>query len=123
VINAAFNPHDGVTPYTAAAIQAVGRKGQIYDVGGEGEPNVLDMIRSGSGTVDAAAALSIDWDLYATLDAMNRLFHGEKQPAQGWPTGNGTQIVDKDHNLPPKGSHFRPPIDFRSAYLRAWGVQ
>jgi ribose transport system substrate-binding protein len=121
-INAVFNPHDGVTPITAAAIRSSGRQDDIYNVGAEGQPSVLSTIGSGDGTIDAAAALSINWDLYATLDALNHLFNGETEPTEGWPTGNGTQLVDKDHNLPPKDSPFDPPIDYRSAYLKAWGV-
>ena len=122
-VNAIVNPYDAVTQISMAAVQASGRKDEIYNMGVEGEPTVLAAIKDRKGTVDAAAVLSGDWDLYAALDAVNRLLHGEKEPAEGWPTGNGTQIVDSDsENLPPAGKRFEPGLDFRGAYHKAWGL-
>jgi ribose transport system substrate-binding protein len=121
-VNAIVNPYDAVTQITMAAVKASGREKQIYNVGCEGEPGVLDAIRQRKETVDAAAALSANWDYYAVIDAMNRLLHGEKEPPNGWPTGNGTQIVDAERNVQPPGAKFEPKIDFRTAYLKAWGV-
>jgi ribose transport system substrate-binding protein len=122
-VNAIVNPYDAVTQISMAAVKASGRADEIFNVGCEGEPTVLDAIRQKKGTVDSATALSANWDYFAVLDALNRLFHGEKEPAEGWATGNGTQIIDATHNLQPPGAKFEPAIDFRSAYLEAWGVQ
>jgi ribose transport system substrate-binding protein len=121
--NAMFNPYDAVTQITMSAVQSSGRQNDIYVLGGEGEIPVIDTLRSGKGTVDAASVTSVDWDLYAALDALNRLFNGEKEPEKGWPTGNGTILIDGDSDLPPKGERYQPDIDFRSAYQRAWGLE
>lgn len=122
-VTAIFNPYDAVTQVTMSAVQSSGRKDDIFVMGAEGEVPVIDTIRAGTGTVDAAAVTSIDWDLYAALDALNRLFHGETEPEEGWPTGNGTAVVDGESKLPPKGSRYEPEVDFRAAYRKAWGLE
>lgn len=122
-IDAIVNPYDVVTRVSMAAVKATGREDEIFNVGVEGDIAVLDAIRRGDGTVDSATALSTNWDQYAVIDALNRLFHGEKEPPDGWPTGNGTQIVDAERNVQPAGQKFEPEIDYREAYLKAWGVR
>jgi ribose transport system substrate-binding protein len=119
-----LSPYDAVTQVTMAAVRASGRKDEIYSVGAEGEVAVMDAIRNGAGTVDAAVGLSPDWEAYSALDALNRIFHGEK-PGEtgGFPSGNGTQIITAESNLPPAGKRYEPPLDFRSEYFEAWGVK
>ncbi|ADB52421.1 sugar ABC transporter substrate-binding protein [Conexibacter woesei] len=119
--NAIISPYDSVTKITAAAVRASGRTGQIYSVGSEGDAEVMDAVRDGGKGVDAGVGLAPDWELHGMLDAMNRLLGGERE-GDGFPTGNGTQIIDREHNLPEPGERYAPPLDFRRAYYDAWGV-
>jgi ribose transport system substrate-binding protein len=120
--NALLSPYDAIAEVSSAAIRSSGRTSQIYHVAAEGKPVVMDAIRNRKG-VDAAVGLSLPWENWNMLDDLNRLFHGEKEPADGWPSGNGTQIIDRTSNLPPAGKPYAPPVDFRADYLKAWGVQ
>jgi ribose transport system substrate-binding protein len=58
-----------------------------------------------------------EWEGYAAVDSLVRLFGGEKPDAQ---TGLGMRLVDAEHNSdgyqPGKG-----PVDFVAGYQKAWG--
>jgi ribose transport system substrate-binding protein len=85
--------------------------------GGLGLPAAIELIRA--GLLDAApAGISQEWVGYASVDQMNRAFHG--QPSV--PQGIGFTLIDRDHNLPAVGEAYQPPVDWKSAYLRAWGL-
>jgi len=108
------------SPYTYATIlgivPALGAKaGQIHVMGGEGFSPELDAIRK--GTVTAANVISSEWTGWASIDTMNSVFLGQK-PVD---SGIGWTIVDATHGLPASGE-FIPPVDFKSAYEKAWGV-
>jgi hypothetical protein len=36
------------------------------------------------------------------------------------PEGVGFRPVDKTHNLPPAGSGYISPVDFKAAYAKTW---
>jgi ribose transport system substrate-binding protein len=118
--NAIYSPYGAVTPSAAAAVMASGRKDKIFVQGGEGTAAEAELIGEGRG-VNAAAGYSVAWEGWAALDAMNRLLSGQKPSGAGFPSGLGVQLVDKDHNLPPKGKPYQPPVDFRAAYQKVWG--
>lgn len=120
--NAVLSPYDAIAEISAAAIRSSGRAGHIYHVAAEGKPVIMKAIRDGNG-VNAAVGLSLPWENWNMLDDLNRLFHGEKEPPDGWPSGNGAQIIDASSNLPPAGQPYAPPVDFRADYLKAWGVR
>lgn len=103
----------------AQAIQAAGRASSLTVGGGEGTAALIDQIRKGTGS-QACVGQSPEWEVYSAMDALTRLFL--KLDPNAVDTGNGYQICDKDHNLPPKGHAYTPPIDFRSAYLKLWSV-
>jgi ribose transport system substrate-binding protein len=108
------------SPYTYATIlgivPALGAKaGQIHVMGGEGFSPELDAIRK--GTVTAANVISSEWTGWAAIDAMNSFFIGQ-QPVDD---GIGWTIVDATHGLPASGE-FIPPVDFKTALKKAWGV-
>ena len=103
----------------AQAIQAAGRSHNLTIGGGEGGAAAIDQIRKGSGE-QACAGQSAEWEAYSALDAMARIFL--KQDPDALDTGNGIQVCDKDHNLPPEGQPFTPPVDFRAAFLKMWGL-
>jgi ribose transport system substrate-binding protein len=111
------------SPYTAAtllsiapAVQQSGRANKLYVMGGEGFQPELDLLRAHNG-VSAAMISPSDWTGWAAVDSMNSLFQHEK-PAY---SGLGWQLVDATHNLPASGP-WQSPIDFKAAYLKAWGV-
>ncbi|WP_158581671.1 sugar ABC transporter substrate-binding protein [Actinomadura spongiicola] len=102
----------------AGAGQAVAgspRRADVKLIGGEGLPPNLGLIRQNQGQ-SAAVGQPIDWYGWAAIDTLIRAFAGE--PAA--PSGMGFQIVDTAANLPADGA-YRAPVDFRSAYRRAWG--
>lgn len=70
-----------------------------------------------AGKLDAGYALATDWEAWAGVDGLNRLFAGEKAE----PSGIGLAMVDKDHNVREGG--YKAPVDFAAAYKKAWGVE
>jgi len=90
--------------------------GKLKVMGGEGFIEELDLIHEGK--VTAVNVISSEWNGWAAVDTLNSVFTNQK-PVDA---GIGWTIVDKDHGLPPQGTAFNPPIDFRAAYKKAWGV-
>lgn len=103
----------------AQALKSTGRLAQLAVVGGEGSSAGIDQIRSGQG-MEMCVGQSGEWETYAAFDALVRLFL-DRDPAEA-DTGNGIQICDEDHNLPPKGKAYTPPVDFVKAYQKLWGL-
>ncbi|WP_084265720.1 sugar ABC transporter substrate-binding protein [Actinomadura macra] len=102
----------------AGAGQAVAgspRRADLKLIGGEGLPPNLNLIRQNQGQ-SAAVGQPIDWYGWASIDTLVRAF-AKEAPA---PAGMGFQIID-DKNLPGAGA-YQAPVDFRSAYRRAWGL-
>jgi ribose transport system substrate-binding protein len=108
------SPYTFVT--TIGIAPALGSKaGQLDVMGGEGFAAELDLIRAGK--ITAANVISSEWVGWASVDTMNSSFIGQK-PAD---SGIGWTMVDATHNLPASGE-FVPPVDFKSEYMKAWGV-
>ena len=78
----------------------------------------MDIIREGGVGVQAGVGTPARWEGFAGIDALLRLFAGD--PVAG--SGIGLQVFDADHNLPAEGRYV-PPVDFESAYKKAWGVE
>jgi ribose transport system substrate-binding protein len=98
----------------AAGVQASGKK--VLVMAAEGDAPTLDLVRSGK--VTAGIGIPIPWEGWAGVDDLNRLFHGQ-QPVS---SGIALQFYDAAHNLP-KSGRYVPPVDFPSAYAKAWGVK
>ena len=110
-------------PYTAAAllgisaaVAASSHAGSLYVMGGEGFGPELDLIRAKKG-VSAVNVISSEWVGWSAVDTLNSLFLGQK-PAD---SGIGWTLADSEHNIPATGE-FIPPVDFKAAYKKAWGV-
>jgi ribose transport system substrate-binding protein len=110
-------------PYTAASLLGIagatvqsGRAGQLYVMGGEGFADELDLIRGHKG-VNAVNIISSEWTGWAGVDTLNSAFLGQ-QPKN---SGIGWTLCDTANNLPPSGA-FVPKVDFKAAYMKAWGV-
>jgi ribose transport system substrate-binding protein len=116
--NVVFAPYDSaVTLGAAAAVQASGRDKQILLTGGEGLTPNIEMIRKGQGQ-DFAAGAPPRWAGFATVDGLNRVFHG--QPTVD--AGIGQAVIDKDHNLPTKTSYYDGKSDYEAHFKEIWGV-
>jgi ribose transport system substrate-binding protein len=117
--NAIHVPYDSAMLLgISAALLESGRSDQIDVIAGEGFPTNLQLIRDNKGQ-DAANAFPSKWTGYAAIDSMNSLFHGEKPQD----SGIGYRLIDHDHNLPPAGQGYEPPVDYKAAYKKAWGVK
>jgi ribose transport system substrate-binding protein len=110
-------------PYTAAAllgiaaaVSASSHANSLYVMGGEGFAPELDLIRAKHG-VSAVNVISSEWVGWSAVDTLNSLFLGQ-QPAD---SGIGWTLADSDHNIPASGA-FVPPVDFKAAYKKAWGL-
>lgn len=124
-IQAALLNHPEATwiksPYSSATTLALvpalqNYQGHIDVMGGEGFSDEIDYIRSGQ--VTATNAISSTWSGWAAIDSLNSYFLHQK-PVK---SGIGWTIVDADHNLPPAGQDWTPPIDYKAQYKKAWGV-
>jgi len=93
------------------------RPSEIKVMGGEGFKEELDLMRKDPPTVTAVNVISSEWNGWAAIDTLNSIFRNEK-PAD---SGIGWTIVDKDHGLPKEGG-YEPPVDFKAAYKKAWGI-
>lgn len=100
-----------------AALRSAGRIDSVFLSLGEGDPTIMDRLRSGE-LESAGIGVPVSWEAYAAVDSLNRLFAGQ-QPV---PSGIGLQAFDQDHNVPDAGS-YQPPIDdVEQTYLDSWGV-
>ncbi|MCC3298386.1 substrate-binding domain-containing protein [Arthrobacter sp. zg-Y916] len=100
------------------AIVSSQRSDDLAVIGTFGQRSNLDLIADGQGQ-DASVAFSLEWDGWSGIDTALRLLAGQEILA----SGVGQQVVDATTNMPADGSSFayNPEIDFRKAYLEAWG--
>jgi ribose transport system substrate-binding protein len=98
-----------------AGVRASGLGSKIKLFGAEGYAPTADLVRGGS--VAGGVAVDGDWQGWAGIDELNRIFNGEKAVDEGL----GFQAWDKDHNLDASGP-WRSKVDYKSAYEKVWGV-
>ncbi|MCW2829634.1 MAG: hypothetical protein JWP31_326 [Aeromicrobium sp.] len=116
-INAVMTPYDSLLVLgIAQAIVRSGRSDEIASVGGEGYLPNLELIKNDGGQ-DAAVYESTAWFGWAAVDSLVRLLNGDDQE----PAGIGSQLVDAAHLPPLDDNGIVASVDFRSAYLKAWG--
>jgi ribose transport system substrate-binding protein len=82
---------------------------------GEGGAAAMDLVREKKA--EGGVGIPVDWEGYGGIDALNRIFHGQK-PVK---SGIGIQVFDQTHNLPSSGG-YKAPYDFKALYKKAWGV-
>jgi ribose transport system substrate-binding protein len=111
-----YMQYDNYSLGAGPALRASGRQGKVLVSVGEGQASTMDELRSGKLKA-VGTGMPQSWETYHAVDALNRLFAGEK-PA---PSGMGLQAFDKSHNMPAKGQ-WEPPVDYKAAYMKAWGV-
>ncbi len=119
--NAFIAPYDAILVAGGAqALRSSGRLSKMTVVGGECSNEALDMIRSGSG-MNACLGYQASMEGYGAVNYLVNIFAG-KDPSK-LNNGIGFQAVDKDHNLPAKGSPFTSPVDLDAVYNRLWGIK
>lgn len=101
----------------AAAVTGSGRASDLKVLGGECLAPNVELIRTGGGQ-DACVALPYPWMGWAVVDGLNRIFQGEADVD----SGIGTQLIDKDHNLPAEGVTYDGIGDYQTNYKKIWGV-
>jgi len=70
--------------------------------------------------MQACIGESPEWESYTAVDALVRLFL-HRNPNE-LDSGNGFQLCDKTHNLPPAGQAYQPPVNFVADFYKLWGV-
>jgi ribose transport system substrate-binding protein len=101
----------------AQVVMSSGRAGQINVATGFGEAGNMELIRNNQGQ-NAVLGYATEWGAYGSIDTAIRVLNGEQPQVQG----DGFQVVDAEHNLPPAGSDYTPSVDFKTAYKKLWGV-
>jgi len=118
--NALIPAYDAVlTSGGSAAIRASGRQADLFVMGGEGSTPGMDEIRQGTG-MQGASGIDPAYEVYAGVDALIWILGG-KNPA-GTSNGEGFQLADKEHNMPPTGP-YKASYPFRDYYLQYWGIE
>ncbi|MEZ5078827.1 MAG: sugar ABC transporter substrate-binding protein [Solirubrobacterales bacterium] len=112
------NYDDVVVGSVAPAIRNSGRSSEISLIGCEGQAPNIEMVYNGE--MAAGNGISNTWEGFSGLDATIRILAGEEPIGN---TGNGAQLYDIDHNLPPKGDFFEPTVEYKSVYRKAWGIE
>jgi ribose transport system substrate-binding protein len=115
-------PYDSaVTLGIGEAIDSSGRQDELHVMGGEGFVTNMANARNGQWQ-DAGTGYGFEWEGWASIDAMNRLFADEEIVD----CGCGFQVWDvrpEAHNLPPEGQAYQPvTADFKDHYRRIWGL-
>ncbi|MBD7996305.1 substrate-binding domain-containing protein [Arthrobacter sp. Sa2CUA1] len=100
------------------AIVSSQRSDDLAVVGAFGQRSNLDLIAAGQGQ-DASVAFSLEWNGWSGVDTALRLLADQEI----LPSGVGMQAIDAKTNMPADGAAFayNPVIDFKQAYLEAWG--
>ncbi len=99
-----------------AALRASGRAQSIVVGVAQGLSQTIKAMRS-HGINGIGVGIPQEWEGYASVDDMNRLFHNQSPV----PSGIGLESFDTSHNFP-SGDLWQPPIDFKADYRKAWGL-
>ena len=107
--NAFWAGYDAMPPFIIEGLKQAGASGKVI-IGFDANKANIGIIKSG-GMQKASTVLPAEWESYAALDNLNRLFSG--QPAVAWAAA--ARLVDPSH---PNPSTF---TDFAAAYRKLWG--
>ncbi len=99
----------------AAAVRNAGKP--LLLLGGEGQPNNVELVREGVQSM--GFFYPFGWVGYAALNGIVRLLGGETGVGD---SGIGYQVYDAEHNLPPKGQAYTPPVSYKKLYRELWGL-
>jgi ribose transport system substrate-binding protein len=118
--NSIMVPYDSaMTLGISSAIEASGRKDDLFVMGGEGFVANIQNARDDKAQ-DAGTGYGFEWEGWASVDGVNRLLSGTPQVD----CGCGFAVWDREHNFPEEaGVAFQVPVDFKSNYRKIWGVE
>lgn len=106
----------GYGSFAAQAVSEIGMKNKVKLVSFDCNPDDVENIRKGNVQV-ACAGLQLEASGWGSVDALNRLFAGQK--ANDFvPIRTLTKA-----SLPPKGQNWSGDFDFRAKYKKIWGVK
>jgi ribose transport system substrate-binding protein len=98
------------------AIASAGRLQSLLVLGVQGFAQNLALIRDNKGQ-SVAVAYDPARNGWGGMDEANRILNGMPSVLEG----NGLQVIDATHNMPPAGQNWKDPINYESAYEKAWG--
>lgn len=101
----------------AQAVVASGRQADLVVGTGFGDAANMELIRTNGGQ-NGVLGYASEWGAWGSIDTAIRVMNGEEPAVQG----DGFQMVDADHNLPPEGEDYQGNVDFKSEYKKLWGV-
>ncbi|HKQ95046.1 MAG TPA: substrate-binding domain-containing protein [Aestuariivirgaceae bacterium] len=105
-----------ITGGVLTAMQSAGRT-EMFLTGYEGlSAATMDEVREGEGR-KSGIGVALEWEGFAGVDGLNRLFHGEKPVS----SGIGAQLFDGENNAGTSGP-WQVPIEFRPVYEKSWGL-
>ncbi|CAN5364780.1 hypothetical protein BH09ACT10_BH09ACT10_25400 [soil metagenome] len=117
--NAVFGMYDSaISLGIGAAVMASNRHDDLVVTGGEGFAANAGLIRDNKGQNFFAGSPST-WTGWASVDGINRMLAGEDQVD----AGIGFRSADKDHNLPATNVSYDGTKDYKSNYLKIWGLK
>ncbi|MFE5838789.1 sugar ABC transporter substrate-binding protein [Arthrobacter sp. NPDC056493] len=114
--NAVWTAYDPVALAIAPVITRSAQNGKLTVVSHNGDPEALQAIKAGNQPFSASVAFSVEWQSYAAMDQMVRLFDGSL-PANLKTVNVPQKLVNKDNvtSVPWDGD-----IDWKSAYTKLW---
>lgn len=116
--NAVSVPVDGwLTQGLAQAVMSSGRSDQLHVIGNFADKGNVELIRNNQGQ-DASVGYVTAWGAWGSVDEAIRVLNGEAPVVEG----DGLKVMDADHNMPAAGKEFDAGVDFRSTYLKTWGL-
>ena len=114
--NAIWMPYDSASSFITQGLRQAGvANGKIGLYGFDGNSANIKDIRDGNFQI-ASMAGPFEWAGWAEIDALNRLFQGEK------PVNDIVKIRLITKDSLPANDNWSGDIDFKPGYLKAWGV-
>jgi ABC-type sugar transport system substrate-binding protein len=115
-INAVWAAYDPVALAISPVIKRSPQNGKITVVSQNGDAGALQAIKAGDEPFKATVAVSVEWQSYAAVDQMVRLFAG-KLPKELKTVNVPEKLISKDNvtTLPWDGD-----LDWKSAYTKLW---
>jgi ABC-type sugar transport system substrate-binding protein len=114
--NSVWTAYDPVALAIAPVIKRSAQNGKLTVVSHNGDPAALEAIKAGDQPFKATVGYSIEWQSYAAVDQMVRLFAG-KLPESLKTVNVPEKLISKDNvtTIPWDGD-----LDWKSTYTKLW---
>ncbi|WP_437773412.1 sugar ABC transporter substrate-binding protein [Arthrobacter sp. KNU40] len=116
--NAVYAPYDPVALAITPVIQRSAQNGKLSIVSHNGDPAALQAIKAGDQPFKATVAYNIEWQSYAAVDQMIRIFNGTL-PANLKTVNVPEKLISAENvtTVPWDGD-----MDWKSTYLKLWNA-